>query len=262
VKKSKSKAPPSDSRQRLAGMIAARAELVAKVDALQAAALKLEGAMTAAGPLEAKLASLDSMESAEMSAWAKAGADGAAPKADTKAREALNKSIATARAGAVAATSAYSSITGEHADTSRAIADLAVPMDIEVAAIIAESCESLMSAFDSDNRRLAAKAVQLRQAHEMVLAALDKVRRTEPGRPLALALEALDGKLRRLFTVPAQDDDAASRSLAAWRAFSDGLRNNANLKLDAKARDSAPAPEPDIGQIILKRNAALAAKGK
>jgi hypothetical protein len=262
TKKSEAKAPQSEARRQLAGMIVERATLTAKVEVLHAAAMKLDGAMTAAGPLEAKLAALDASESAAMSAWAKAGADGPAPKVDAKAREALNKSIATARAGAVAATAAYSSITGEHADTSRAIATLAIPMEIEIAAIISEECQPLIAEYDLESRQLAAKRVRLTQAYERILATLDKVRGTAPGQPVSFSFETMHARLKLLFTAPPQDDDAASQSRQAWRALEDGLWTDANAKLSRAAGEkvagiSAPAPEVDIAVIAKKRLSAL-----
>jgi hypothetical protein len=263
VKKSKPKAPPSDARAELAEMIAMKAELVAKADSLHAAAMKLEAKRVAAVPIEAELRSLDSTEREKMADWAKAGdsSDGA-PKQDTAKRKRLDRALTVSRAAASAATAAQVAVLAEHAAVLQRIASLADPIDAAIARIVAEACGPLMAEFDTLNRKLAAKGVRLRQAHEMVLATLDKVRGTEPGRTVSFNLEELHAKLKMLFTVPAQDDDAASQSLTAWRAFADGLRDNANLKLDAKARDSAPAPEVDIGAIIAKRNAALAAKGR
>jgi hypothetical protein len=61
--------------------------------------------------------------------------------------------------------------------------------------------------------------------------------------------------------MPPTDLDAASQSRLAWRAFSDGLRVDANLKLDAKAVENAePAREPDMAVIIAKRNAVIASR--
>jgi hypothetical protein len=59
--------------------------------------------------------------------------------------------------------------------------------------------------------------------------------------------------------MPPTDLDAASQSRLAWRAFSDGLRVDSNLKLDAAAVENVePAREPDMASIITKRNASIA----
>jgi hypothetical protein len=260
--KRKATAPQSEARVQLGELIAARAELVAKVECLHAAAQKLESQKGGSAPLESQLAALDASESSAVSKWAQAGATGSPPKPDGAKRTRLDRALVEARAAANAATAAQASILAEHAAVSQQIASIQTPIEISIAAIVSEECTPLIAEFDADNRALAAKAVRLRQAHEMVLATLDRVRGTEPGRAVAFNLEELHGRLKRLFTAPPQDDDAASQSRLAWRAFADGLRTDANLKAWTKAGKKAkPEPVADIAAIAAKRLAAIAAKG-
>ena len=255
----KAKPPISEARRQLADLIEARSVLVAKVDVLHAAAKKLDAKRGEAAPIEAEIQKLDAIEREGMAKWAKAGCEGRAPKPDAARRARLDKAAAEARASAAAATSAQADVMAEHGAVSQEIAHLAAPIDVAIAAIITESCEPLIAEFDAANRALAAKNVALRQAHEIVLHTLDGVRGTDTGRPVSFNLEYLDGRLKRLFTMPAQDDDAASVSRQAWRALSDGLRVDANAQLDAKAGENVePAREPDMASIIEKRNAAIA----
>jgi hypothetical protein len=249
----------SEARQRLAGFIASKAELVAKVESLQNAAHKLAAETAAAAPIEAELQALDSIETESALAWTRAGCVGNPPKTDAKKRLRLNKSLTEARAAANASAAAHTVVAAEHADLSGQIAALSVPMSIEVAAIVAETCEPLIAEFDADNRKLAVKGDRLRQAYDKILATLDNVRGTEPGRAVALNLEDLSGKLKRLFAMPPHDLDAASQNQIAWRAFSDGLLVDASLKLDASPSENPIKPAPvDIAAIAKKRMQALA----
>ena len=261
VIEAKAKPPVSEARRQLADLIEARAKLVAKVEVLHAAAKKLDAKRGEAAPIEAEIQKLDATERESIARWAKAGGEGRAPKPDAARRARLDRALAEARASANASTAAQAAILADHAAVSQEIASIAAPTDIAIAAIIAESCDSLISEFDADNRALAAKMMKLNQALEMVLATLDGVRGTDPGRAVSFDLERLHGKLKTTFAMPPTDLDAASQSRLAWRAFSDGLRVDANLKLDAKAVENAePAREPDMAVIIAKRNAVIASR--
>jgi hypothetical protein len=254
--------PMSEARQRLAGFIASKAELVAKVESLQNAAHKLAAETAAAAPIEAELQMLDSIETEAALAWTRAGCVGNPPKTDAKKRLRLNKALVEARAAANAAAAAHITVAAEHADLSGQIASLSIPMSVEVAAIVAEVCEPLIAEFDAENRKLAAKGARLRQAYDMILGTLDTLRGTEPGRPVSLNLEDMHGKLKRLFAMPPHDLDAASQTQLAWRAFSDGLLVDASLKLESNPGENPVKPAPvDIAAIAKKRLASLARLG-
>jgi hypothetical protein len=257
---SKPKNPPqSEARQRLASLIAAKADLFAGVETLQIAAHRLEAEMTAAAPIEAELRALDSTQTEAALAWTRAGCIGHSPKTDAKKRQRLNRALVEARAAANAAAAAHITVAAEHVDLSGQIAALSIPMSVEVAAIVAESCEPLIAEFDADNRKLAAKGDRLRQAYDVILGTLDNVRRTEPGRAVALNLEDLSGRLKRLFAMPPHDLDAASQNQLAWRAFSDGLLVDASLKLESNVGDGAKSePVADIATIAKTRLQVLA----
>jgi hypothetical protein len=255
-------APTSEARQRLAGFIAEKADLVARVESLQNAAHKLAAETAAAAPIEAELQALDSIETESALAWTRAGCVGNPPKTDAKKRLRLNKALVEARAAANAAAAAHITVAAEHVDLSGQIAALSVPMSIEVAAIVAETCEPLIAEFDADNKKLAVKGDRIRQAYDRILGTLDTVRGTEQGRPVAVTLEDLHGRLKRLFATPPHDLDAASQNQIAWRAFSDGLLVDASLKLDANSGENLVKPAPvSIAAIAALRLKAIAAKG-
>jgi hypothetical protein len=267
--KTKTKAPTSEARTQLASLIATRAELVTKVDALHASARKLETQFALAAPFEAELSAMDSDEANAFSEWSRSGGAGNAPKPDVKKRGKLNEAIASARAASNAARSAQAAILVDHAAVSQKIHAIALPIDCAIAGIVSESCDALMEDFAVENRRLTAKRVRLVQALEMVVETLDHVRGTEPGRPVSLNLESLHGKLKVLFGPQAPDDDAASQSRLAWRSFSDALRIDANANLvtgDSRATKPAKAGKAtphvvDIANIAVKRLEALARLG-
>jgi hypothetical protein len=255
-------APQSEARQRLAGFIAQKAELVAKVESLQNAAHRLAAEVSAAAPIEAELQALDSIETQSALAWTRAGCVGQPPKTDAKKRQRLTKALVEARAAANAAAAAHITVAAEHVDLSGQIASLSIPMSVEVAAIVAETCEPLIAEFDAENRKLAVKGARLRQAYDLILGTLDTLRGTEPGRPVSLNLEYMDGKLKRLFAMPPHDLDAASQTQLAWRAFSDGLLVDASLKLESNPGEDPVKPAPvDIAAIAKKRLASLARLG-
>jgi hypothetical protein len=262
--KHKQPAPPvSEARKSLASLIATRAELVAKVDALHVSASKLESQFGLAAPFEAELAALDASESEAMTTWAQSGGAGTAPKPNVKQRNKLNDSIASARAASNAARSAQAAILADHAAVSQRIHELQLPIECAIAGIVTESCDSLIAEFDSENRRLATKRVRLTQALETVLDTLDRVRGTDPGRPVSFNMEHLHGKLKVLFGPQPLDDDAASQSRLAWREFSDALRIDADAQLATTAPKPAKAAKDtphvvDIAEIAVKRLEALA----
>jgi hypothetical protein len=267
-RKHKQAAPPvSEARQSLAALIAQRAELVVKVEALHASARKLETQFGTSTPFEAELAALDASESEAMTAWAQSGGAGTAPKPNVKQRNKLNESIASSRAASNAARSAQAAILVDHAAVSQQIHQLAIPVECAIAGIITESCEPLIAEFDADNRKLAAKRVRLSQALESILGTLDHVRGSEPGRPVSFNMEHLHGKLKVLFGPQPLDDDAASVSRLAWRDFSDALRIDANAQLattaakPAKVGKEDTAHVVDIAEIAVKRLEALARMG-
>ena len=252
-------APQSEARQRLAAMAIERAAVVARVDALRIASEKLEARTKEVEPIEAELAALDANESAAMSAWAKAGVDGPGPKSDAPKRARLSKALSEATAAAKAARVANDAVAAEHAEESRRIANLAVQMSIEVSSVIYEEVQPLIAEYELESRRLLAKRVRLDQVYGMLRATLDVVRGTEPGRVVSLNFEDLHAKLKRAFTEPSQDQEAASQSLSAWRELETALWVDANARLEAKAGDSAkPEPVADIATIAKKRLQVLA----
>jgi hypothetical protein len=227
VKSKSKKAQPvkSVARAKLAGLIAEREQLLPTLESLGAAARKIESQLTAAAPLESQLATLDAAESAAMSEWAKTGAAGPAPKSDAAKRATLKKALTEARASAGVATSAYSS-------AAKKLESMTLPIRAEIAAILIEESELLIAEFAADNRKLHAKAVRLGQVRELVDAIDREIRVSAPSTPLPFSFGDFVARLQKLFTVPAQDDDAASVSRLAWNALHAGLFSDASTKLE------------------------------
>jgi hypothetical protein len=223
----KSKAPQSEARQSLARLIEAKAELLDSIESLRAASVKLESEINAPAPLEAELRALDIREGAAMSEWAKSGCVDNAPRSDARKREALNKAISTARAGANAASAAHAAITAEHLALHHRLGEMNGPRDNAIVSILVESCDPLIAEFEVENRRLHAKATRLKKCLDLIDRYVDG-----PTSFASLAFGALVGRLAQTISPPPQDDDLASQSFLAWQALAAGLQSDASTKLE------------------------------
>jgi hypothetical protein len=252
-----SKAPQSEARERLASLIDSKSAIVAKIESLGVAIGKLQGELTAAAPLESKLAALDSAESSAMSAWAQSGAAGGAPKSDTKARESLNKSIAVARAGANAAKDAHTALAAQHLALHHDLGNLKAPFGDAIAAILVEETAPLAEAYAIESRKLHVRKVQLTQVLDILNRFVDG-----PTSYVSPMFGQLVGKLQATFAEPGQDDDQASVTRAQWLALAGGLESDASLKLPAKGRKEVAAPTIDIAAIAALRLKAIAVAAK
>jgi hypothetical protein len=117
-------APLSPARQRLAGIIAAKAEAEAAAKEAAARVERLNALAGATAPIEAELQALNVKESAVMAAWARGDSCEPPPAASVAARVDIERRLQEARATADAAQRAAAQMQNELADATRRVADI------------------------------------------------------------------------------------------------------------------------------------------
>jgi hypothetical protein len=224
----------SESRERLASMIAARDEATQAMTLAHDALARLQAAQSLAEPVEREIANIDAQETAAIAAWSRTTGEEPAPTPDATKRSELNRRLIDARARADAAKRAVPALEAEYAREAAKAPAIAAWADAATAAILIESTEPLIADFEAANIALSAKAVRLMQLQEVVG---DMARRlpegSEPARQIFVALEAYAGRLQKVLPRAQQDDDAASVSRMAWLDLAGRLHTDANAKLGA-----------------------------
>ena len=213
----------SPARDRLGAAITRRAEAVAEVAALQAAAAKLARATLAAAPIESEIARLDEIETKSVQDWCRGPDDAPTPAPDTEARSKLARELDAARSTAASASRAARAVDAEATAANQRLAEIESEISAAIALIIVDESAEIITAMratltDMNNARL-----KLAAAREFVLGTAETTRAPDVFR----RLEHFDAALTDASGVQAPDLAAAYAASNGWREFAASLAADA-----------------------------------
>jgi predicted DNA-binding ribbon-helix-helix protein len=257
---SKATAPVSDARLRLAGMIAARDAITPNLKRLEAQRDRLAIVQSPDGSATAELAILAAKEAAEMTAWSVTG-DGPVPVSNVAKKAALQKTLAASNAAAENARLASAGILAEIDAESRRYASMAGPIRVATVEVLIEECEPKILAFERINAEASASVMQIQQLGLMITEAAHAAAEGEEKGLLFSLNTRFFERLDKIDARRAPSNAVADAQRDAWAALQIALDGDANATLsDSDGENHLTAHEPDIGSIIIKRNAAIAAR--
>jgi hypothetical protein len=258
-KKSKAKAP-SEARAKLAVLIAERDAIIPSLKRLEAQRDRLASVQAPDGAVASALADLNAKEAAAMAAWSITG-DGPAPVANVAKKSALNRKFAASNAAAENARLASADILRQIDAEGLRYADMARRIRIATVEVMIEECEPRILAFEKLNAEASAAVMLIQQLGRAIT---DEAHAATDAEEKGLLFALNTGFFERIDKIDARrapSNAVADVQRAAWSALRIALDSDASATLAGKGVENLAGHEPNIAEIIAKRNAALAAKG-
>jgi hypothetical protein len=235
----------SAARDKLAETQAARAEVDAKLAALQASVTKLNAQSAEVGPAEAALANFDAAEDHRALLWARG--EGPRPEPDVEVRRRLTRELEAARFSAESANRSSSVVVAEMTAEASKPADIAKWADSAVVEILAETATPLIADLESDAIALVAKIVGLQTAAGL---ARDIAERRRP-RVLTVEEHAMRNIGKGVAIQHAElEDGTPPEARVAVGALTERLRPGVWAKISAAIIDALHTRHADISEKV------------
>jgi hypothetical protein len=253
------KAPISEERQRLAGLIEARDAIIPKLRALEAQRARLVALEAPDNTAAGELAQLTAKESAALAAWSVSG-EGPMPTSNVFRRQALEKKVAASNATIENARLASVGVLAEIESESKRLSEMDAPIQVAIVEVMISEVEPHIRSFESMNEELSARVMQIQQLGKMITERAHAVSDTEVKGSLFSLNTRFFERLEKVNTRKEPMQDIANAQRAKWFALWTALSRDANAQY-SPGKASDPDPVADIAAIVAARNAALAAKG-